>query len=220
MAYLDRADVLLRVKDRLNRPASDTAFTISATDDVLLRMMSEAQDEITKLIATYMPDIMRSVPTALTTADLGKTYTFGTDVDSANYFALGFFSVFAQRSDIPDFPLEPGVDFMIEGTTLRTPNNSTRSYPDGGPWAQFIPASNVITSSTQPTIPVLCRLAMVERTAEKAAKRIGLDPAEFQAEFDKRWLEMLGAVRTQATGKYGATIQHRPRSWWAGRRRF
>lgn len=213
MAYLDRADCILRIKDRLNRPATDTAFTISATDDVLLRMMTESQDEITKLIATYIPDAMITAPTAMTTADSGKTYTFGADVDTANYFPLGFFCVYATRSDIPDFPLEPGVDFVVEGTKIRMPNNATRTFSDGGPWAQTVNAANAITSSTEPTIPVICRLGLVEKTAAKAAVRLGLDPSEFDAAFNERWLEVLAAVRTQAMGKYGTTRRHRPSAW-------
>src|SRR5688572_23279592 len=101
MAYLDRADCVVRIKNRLNRPSSDTAFTRSVADDVILEFMTDAQDEITKAIATFIPDAMISVPTALTTADAGYTYTFGTDVDTAAVFPLGHFQVFSTRADIP-----------------------------------------------------------------------------------------------------------------------
>lgn len=221
MAYLDRADCLLRIKDRLNRPVADTAFTVSATDDVLLRMMTEAQDEITKLIATYIPDAMISAPTALVTADAGKTYTFGTDADAANYFPLGHFMVFATRADIPDFPLEPGVDFVFEGARIRIPANNTRTFADGGPWAQTVNAAvNQITGASEPSIPVITRLGLVEKTAAKAAVRLGLDPSEFDSAFNERWLEVLAAVRTQAMGKYGATLSNRSPAWWMSRRRI
>lgn len=214
MAYLDRADCILRLKDRLNRPSTDSAFTVSATDDVWLRFMTEANDELTKLIAAFVPDAMIGVPTALVTADSGKTYTFGTDVDSANVFPLGFVNIYDTRNDIPDYPLIPGVDYTLEGTRIRIPYNVTRTFSDSGPWAQFINAANAITSSTQPTIPVLFRLAMVERTAAKGARRLGLDGSEFEAEFEKRWMEGLMAVRTQANGKYGANVSRRNWSYW------
>lgn len=218
MAYLDRADIILRVKDRLNRPTTDSAFTIAATDDVWLRFMTEAQDDVTKMIATYIPDAMISVPTALVTADSGITYTFGTDTDSANYFPLGHFSVYASRSDIPDFPLEPGIDFIIEGTRLRMVNNVARTFGDGGPWAQTVNASNVITSSTQPSIPVICRMTMVEITAEKGARRLGLDSQEFKDAAGDAWAKVLTAVRSQAQGKYGAPSRYRPQWQYWGRR--
>lgn len=220
MAYLDRADCLVRAKNRLNRPATDTAFTRSATDDIWLDFMTEANDELTKLIATFIPDIMVGSPLALSTADSGKTYTFGTDIDSANVFPLGWFSIFESRESMPDYPLVPGVDYTIEGTKIRIPNNNTRTFADGGPWVQMVPAANVITSSSQPTIPVLCRLAMVERMCEKASARLGMDPSPFEQQFAERWNEVLYAVRTQVMSKYGDTMRNRGASWWANRRRI
>lgn len=218
MAYLDRADCIQRVKNRLNRPTTDSAFTRSGTDDVILEFMSEAQERVTKMIATYIPDVMVTAPTALTTADSGLTYTFGTDADTANKFPMGHFSVYAARSDIPDFPLEPGVDFVIEGTKLRMVNNNARTFGDGGPWAQTVSASNVINGSTEPTIPVICRATMVELTAEKCARRLGLDSQEFKDAAGDAWGDVLTAVRSQAQGKYGAPLSRRPRwQFWNGR---
>ena len=100
------------------------------------------------------------------------------------------------------------------------PNDNTRTFADGGPWAQFISAANVITSSSQPTIPVICRLAMVERMAEKGARRLGVDSSEFRQGFQDQWDLVLEAVRTQAMNKYGANLRDRGASWWASRRRF
>lgn len=179
--------------------------------------MTEANDEITKLIATYIPDAAISVPTALVTADGGKTYTFGVDADANAYFPLGWFNVYAERVNIPDYPLEPGIDFEVEGTRLRFPYNTGRTFADGGPWAQTINATSVaITSSTQPTIPQICRLAMVEYMAAMGAERLGLDRSAFDDEFNKRWVTVLSAVRTQAMQKYAAPLGRR--SAWNGRR--
>lgn len=217
MTYLNTADCVRRMKVGLNRPATDGAFTVTTADDVLYDALTEAQDAMTKLIATYIPDCMISDPTAMVTADSGKTYTFGTDVDSARYFPLGNFSVFATRADIPDFPLLPGVDYLVEGTKIRMPNNTTRTFADGGPWAQTINASNVIASGTEPTIPVICRLAMIEKAKSLVAPRVGLDSAAFDQDFNERWLEVLAAVRTQVVTKQGAPLSRRPmrfRSWY------
>lgn len=218
MAYLDSADIIRRAKLRLNRPASDTAFTASVADDILYDFATEEQDELTKLCATFIPDALLTAPTALTSADGGYTYTFGTDTDSANIFALGHFQVFSVRADIPDNPLVPGIDFTVEGTKIRMPNNVPRSFGDGGPWAQTVNPSNVMASGTPPTIPKILRLCLVARVASRGAKRLGLDPSDHDSDANDAWLSVLAAVKSQAMSKGGATMQDRPRSWWATRR--
>lgn len=213
MAYLDRTDLIRRLKVRLNRPATDAAFTVTSTDDAYDDALTEAQDELTKLIATYIPDVMTLAPTSLTSSDGGYLYTFGADADTANKFALGFFSVFATRADIPDNPLVPNVDFLIEGTRLRIlPVNTPRTFSDSGPYAMYVPASNVISSSSAPTIPVICRMALLEKAGEFACRRLGLDSSEFKDGFAEAWAAVLASVRTQAQGKYGAPLSRRPRA--------
>jgi hypothetical protein len=218
VAYLDSQDIIRRAKLRLNRPTVDTAFTVGGTDDVLYDFASEEQDEITKLCAIFIPDALVTAPTALTTADGGFTYTFGTDVDSAAIFALGHFSIFATRNDIPDNPLIPGIDFTIEGTKIRIPNNQARSFADGGPYAQTVNPSNVMTSSTQPTIPKILRLVLVARVAARGASRLGLDASEHNAASEASWQNVMVAVKTQMQDKGGATLQARPRSFFSRRR--
>ena len=83
MSYLDRADLIRRAKVRLGRPTSDNAFTVTTTDDVYDDCATEAQDHLIKMLGVYVPDSVWPVPTLLTTADSGYTYTFGTDTDSA-----------------------------------------------------------------------------------------------------------------------------------------
>lgn len=218
MAYLDSADIARRVNLRLNRPASDSAFTVSVTNDVIYDFATEEQDEITKLCASFIPDALVTVPTALSTADLGKTYTFGTDVDTAQIFALGHFEVFAVRADIPDNPLTPGIDYTVEGTKIRIPNNQSRTFADSGPWVQTVNPSNVMNASTQPTIPQICRLTLVARTTSRCADRLGLPTAKHDDDAEAAWLTVLAAVKTQAESKGGATLQNRARSWWMNRR--
>jgi hypothetical protein len=219
MAYLDSADIVRRAKLRLNRPATDEAFTATTADDVLYDFATEEQDEITKLLAVYVPDALWTVPTALTSSDGGYTYGFGTDTDGAAIFALGRFHVYEARTHIPDTPLVVGVDFTVEGTVLRMPHQSPRTFADSGPWAQYVAPSNVITSSTQPTIPKIARLCLVARVASRGAKRLGLDPSEHDADAEASWLQVLAAIRTQAHGKGGAPYAHRPRTYdWRFRR--
>jgi hypothetical protein len=220
MALYDSADCAQRVLTRLNRPSTDEAFTRSTTNDVLYELLTEAQDRLCKLIAVYTPDAMWTVPTALSSADAGYTYTFGTDADSASIFALGQFRIYSSREDIPDFPMQVGVDFTVEGTTLRIPNHDQRTFSDGGPWAQYVAPPNVITASTQPTIPKVARLAMIEDCAARCAKRLALDPSEYEAAFDTAWMELLAAIRTQSYGRGGLPLQQRPRGYFYRGRRY
>jgi hypothetical protein len=218
MAYLDSADIVRRALLRLGRPATDEAFTVSVANDVLYDFATEGQDRITKQLGVHVPDALWTVPTALTTADAGKTYGFGNDVDAAAIFAFGHFYVYEQRADIPDTPLTEGIDFTVEGTKLRIPNNAARTFADSGPWAQYVAPSNVIASGTQPTIPKFARLALVAEVARAGAERLGVDSSPHEAQYQKDFLDILAAIKTQSYLKGGATLFLRPRSAWPYRR--
>lgn len=217
MAYLESSDCATRVISRLNRPSSDQALTRSSTNDVLYEMMSEANDHIIKLIATYIPDAMVSAPTELVSSDSGKTYEFPDDADANAVFALGHFKLYENRESIPDYPLTPGVDYVIEGTKIRIPYNDTRTFTDGGPWLQSVAPGNVVNASTQPTCPVITRLAMIEDTCRRLAPRVGRDPQEFADNFDREWGVVLAAVRTAGYKKGGKKAPQRYPRWWYGR---
>lgn len=216
MALYDSADCVRRAKLRLNRPAVDEAFTVSATDDVWYDLATEAQDELIDRFATYNPDAMWPDPAVLSTADLGLTYTFGTDTDGANIFALGRFRVYLTAQDVPDFPLTEGVDYTIEGTKLRMPNAQPQSFADGGPYVQFVAPGNVITSATQPTVPKVARRALISLTAAKGAERLRDSSlaAEQQAHYENDWNQINAAIKTQGFGKGGPKLSYRERSWW------
>lgn len=216
MAYLDSADCLLRVKNRLNRPTSDEAFTRSSTDDIAYSAMTEANDELIKKIAVFIPDAMVTAPTLLTSADSGKTYTFGTDADAAAIFALGHFAIYENLESIPDYPLTDGVDYVIEGTKIRMPYNDTRTF-SAGPYAQSVTPGNVVNSSTQPTCPKIARLVMVEDTARRLAPLVGQDPRDFDEPYNDAWTNLLAAVRTQGVGKGGPLTTRRYPRYWSGR---
>lgn len=221
MAFLDSADIARRIKLRLNRPTTDQAFTVTTTDDAIYDFASEAQDRVTKLIATFAPDAMWVAPVALSTSDSGKTFTFGTDVDSASIFALGHYRIYATRSDIPDNPLIPGIDYTVEGTLARIPNNATQVFSDGGtPWAQWVSPSNVMTSATQPTVPKIARMCIISDGARRCADRLGEDSSKHEAQFQSDWIELLSAVKTQASFKASSysgrnrTLSTGDLHWW------
>lgn len=221
MAFLDSSDLVRRCKLRLNRPTTDQAFTVTTTDDVIYDFLGEAQDRINRLIATFVPDALWTVPTALTAGSGNKTYTFGVDLDSAAIFALGHYRLYAQRSDIPDNPLIPGDDYTVEGSLIRIPNDAARTFSDGGtPWAQFVSPSNVIASGTQPTIPRIARPCMISDAARRCAERLGEDANKHEAQFAADWIELLAAIKTQADMKRSSGGRFRTFStgdlYWGG----
>lgn len=222
MALYDAADCIRRVKVRLARPSTDNAFTVSTTDDALYDFATEAQDRINRDLAIYVPDAVWTVPTELSSSDSGYTYTFGLDTDSEAIFAFGHFKLFESLDAIPDYPLVPGVDFMVEGTStadkgtvIRIPGNVPRTFVDGGPYAQYVAPSNVITSSTQPTIPKMARNLLITDTEKRGWERLGMGGKADEAEerYQDEWVQSLAMIRTQAMHKYGKTLRQRPRRW-------
>lgn len=225
MSFLDSADIVARAKLRLARPSTDAAFTVSTTDDAWYSFASDAQRRVNTQLAIYVPDAVWTVPTELSSSDSGYTYTFGTDVDTEAIFALGHFKLYENQESIPDYPLTVGVDYTIEststadkGTVIRIPNNTSRTFTDGGPYAQYVAPSNVITSSTQPTIPKFARGAMIPEICRLARIRLGLDSQEFEVEFQREMMDVIAAIRTQGFGKYGQPLANRPRSYFRVRR--
>lgn len=224
MALWDSADLVARAKRRLARPATDAAFTESTTDDVWYGFATEAQDRVNRLLGIFVPDALWTVPTQITSSDSGKTYGFGNDVDTEAIFAFGHFKVYENRESIPDYPLIEGLDFTIEGsngadrgTVIRIPNNTTRTFTDGGPWVQYVAPSNAVASATQPTIPKFARKPMVSDMTRLGLERLGLDSSGAEADFQREWMEVLMMVRTQAFGKGGLPrAQRRSVRWWRG----
>jgi hypothetical protein len=218
VALYDSADIIRRAKLRLNRPAVDEALG----DPDYYDFATEAQDDITKDLAVFVPTALWTVPTLLTTADGGYTYGFGVDTDGAAIFALGKFRLYADKAAIPDLPLQETVDYTVEGPVVRMPNNSIRSFADGGPYTQYVAPSNVLSASVQPTVPKIARLALIAKTAAKAASRVRATDlaAEQEADYQTEWLKVVAAVRSQTFGKSGtpdpSRTGRRYRGWWRG----
>lgn len=226
MAYLDSTDLVRRGKVRLARPSTDSAFTVTTTDDAWYDFATEAQDRLNKDLAIHCPDAQWTVPTELSSSDGNYTYTFGTDVDGEAIIAMGHFSLYENKESIPDYPLTVNVDYTIEGsgtdggTVIRIPYNTTRTFTDGGPYAQYVAPSNVVTSTTQPTVPKVARPAMLDDMERRAWLRLGLDDkaADAEAKYQDSFMQIKALFVTQAHGKGGRTLTQRPNSFWRMRR--
>lgn len=187
MADFDSADILARIKADLNRPTTDEALS----DVQLYSFAGEAQKRVVALIAVHCPEAMYGAPTLMTTADSGLSYTFGTDVDSAQIFAFGSVEI---RSTPKGRVILPGSDwddtterFIFDGTKIRWPGQRTRTFTDG-PYARFITPPNVLSAAVQPTLkPIFARQLIVHDACARAARRLKQDYTIYEELFKETW---------------------------------
>ncbi len=91
----------------------------------------------------------------MTTADSGLTFTFGSDANGNLIEPFGDLQLFRQLQDVPDFPLEMGVDYLWEGPRIRMPNNlatGAQFFPNGAPYFYGIVPTVAINGTTAPTL--------------------------------------------------------------------
>ncbi|MDP9203535.1 MAG: hypothetical protein M3P26_16630, partial [Gemmatimonadota bacterium] len=108
--------------------------------------------------------------------------------------------IYTSKRQIPDEPLEPPIDFILEGTKIRIPNDRTRAFPDGAPYARFVLLPRTINATTQPTlVPKTARLAIVYGAVAAWASRpgSGADPTYWEKRRDAELAVWLLVMRTQ-----------------------
>lgn len=193
MAKYDSADLLARCRFYAHRPTSDDQMP----DPYWYNVLTEAQDDAFDDIASRAPDAFYSAPVKLTTADGGKTYTFGTDADGAQRWPVGHLELYAALNHIPYSPLMPGADYLVEGTLIRVPSNWKTTFTDG-PYARFVLKPDTIAASSEPTFPKPWRMMLVYRAVEKWASRpeSGADPRYWSSQYDAEFTRALIAIRT------------------------
>lgn len=197
MALYSSADCVLRVKKRLNRPATDEVFTYSTADDVIYDALTDAQAQLIDRLAAIVPDAVLGDPLLLTSADGGKTYTFGADVDTASVFPMGHYKLYASLSDIPYTPLIPGADYLVEGTKVRIPSDQSRTF-GAGPYAQIVTPGNVISAASEPTLLKQARPVMISMAcAALAGERLHMDPSPYLYAADREMEAVLASLRTR-----------------------
>lgn len=201
MALFDSPDLLARVKADLNRPTTDEALS----DVQLYSYLTEAQLRVVRMMAAHCPEAMYSAPTKLTTSDSGVTYSFGTDVDTAQVFGFGHVEL---RASPTGRQILPGNDwddtterFIIDGAKIRFPGQRARTFSDG-PYARFIAPPNVIAAATAPSLqPVFARSLLVYDACARAARRLKQDDSAFESQFNREWVEILHSLKTRFFGE-------------------
>lgn len=166
--------------------------TVDAVTDVQkYARLSRGQNRVIALMMGVVPDSLYpkvaygSLPT-LTTTD-NQIFTFGTDAQGYAKFPMGKGGIFASLSDIPSNPLRPGVDYLLEGTQIRIPNNNTYT---GTLYWYGIGQPPDITASVQPSLfPEASRELIVVETVRQFALEYLRSPdlsAAMRDEFDGR----------------------------------
>ena len=170
MPLFDSADLLRRVKNLARRPASDQSVTDAQWYDYL----TEAQAEVYPEIFSRFPAMGYGAPVLLTTADSGKTYTFGLDAAGDPVRPTGHAEIYPNLATIPDSPLQAGADYIWEGSQIRMPNNRTRSF-SAGPYARFVlsPTAAISAASAPVLLPKHARMLLVYKALEQWASRPG-----------------------------------------------
>ncbi len=194
-------------------------------DPDLYAFLTDAENAVKQDLAPRIPHVLNQ-QTAMTTADGGLTYTFGTDSEGNAIYPLGQVEVFAQAADVPYYPLRPYEDFIPEGDNIRMPNNAPRTFPSGGPVARFIPLTLKIDGSTNPTLlPFQLRELVVIEAARRyaiAAKQGDLAAAASQ-DYAVALQRNLTVFQTQYSTAGMAAVRTRPnargrsRRYWRGR---
>ena len=173
------------------------------------------------LLATYCPNALISVPTQMVTADLGYTYTFGTDADGNNLYPVGSVSIFRSLGDIPSWAMVEGVEFEMEGNLIRFPDNRPFSGPAPYFHGTLLPLT--LTAATAPTLkPIQARSMIISCGAIRYAEDLGnaKQLANFQTRFQSEWTRWIAVLQTQYA-RIGAIAATNPnaapgRSKWYG----
>jgi len=217
VANWDSADLLARCKRLAQRPSTDEDMA----DADWYAFLTEAQDDIVTMIATYDPSAVCNSPTALSTSDGGLTYTFPS---ASTAPPLILVELTNGKGGTPVTFGGYGTDYgemVWEGNTLRAARNVARTFADGL-YARWVTVGGTLDGSTAPTLPLQFRKLLVPAAVERYARRGGYrDPAPYAEEFQRLWsgdprkigdYGLLGTLRRRQFQQHGGSGG----VWWIG----
>jgi hypothetical protein len=196
MPLWDSAYCLEYCQDASRRPPTDAAMPAARW----YRLLTASQPEVYDDLFTRYPDYGYSAPVGpLATADGGKTYTFPVDADGDPRRPIGHAELYPNLRAIPDYPLEPGVDFIFESGLIRIPNDRTRLF-NAGPYARFVAmADRPIDAGNNPQLqPKHARELLCLKALEKWARRPGSGsrPTYWKSLYDERLQKIYAELAT------------------------
>jgi hypothetical protein len=217
----DAAWLVQRLRRELRRPQNDQALS----KDVAYEFLTEAQDDVFRMISSIAPEENYGAPVLLTSADGGRTYTFGNDADGDPIEPLGHVELYPSLTGLPMVGgawFDPNADYVFEGgNTIRFPLNKQKLFGGVGPYARFAIAPPPIDDDHEPTLkPVRARILIVHRAAAKWAAGPGKsDPARHNEEFRRAWLGVPedgipGLVASLKTRQMAQAAEPGDGNWW------
>lgn len=215
MALYDRADLVRRFRRWVKRPAVDQSIDLTAD---IYPALSDAQRRLAGMLSIHAPEANRAVKQLMTTSDSGLTYNLAASpIGPVNiYYDL--------RSAMPLVAGEAwqaGADFEWEGDAkIRMIGNVARSFPNGAPYAHYVPAPSDIDATTEPSIlPAYVRVMIPIMAAIDYVSEGGMgDPGGLLARHQALWngdpnmpgdVGILGELKL----RYGEGT-HTSRPWW------
>lgn len=218
VSYLGSADLLARCKRVAQLPAIDESMPDSTWYDLL----TEAQHEWIMKLAARFPHHFYGAPTKLTTADGGKTYTYGVGPDGSQTVPFGHVELFAMDGGRPMYSTtyeSPSYDgFLFEGAVVRMPRNKARVFANG-PWARFVTEPFPISATMQPDArlrPSHMRMLLVYEAVLRWASQGGeVDPSPYVAMLERTKVTVYEMLATQySAGGTAASSQDWWLAWW------
>ena len=192
----DSADLLQRMNAYAGRPTAD-----SISDAAKYQCLADGQNEVIMEIANVAQNSLVGAPVAMTTADGGYTWTFGTDGDGYALFPLGKAQIYPTLTAVPDYPWIPGIDYLDEGTQIRLPNN--QQWPGPLYW-RGMTSPPAISATNQPVIqPPLSRILIVIKGVRIFAEQFARNPvlaATMEARWQREWPKHATAIRRHFRG--------------------
>lgn len=166
----ESTDLLARFKLLAGIPSTN-----ATSDTTWYQYLADAQQAVVTRIASIAPKVLYGAPQALTTADGGLTYTFGTDGNGYPLFPMGRATIYPTLSSIPGGAWLPGIDYLDEGTTIRMPNNTP--YTGTLFWYGLTPVQQL--SATVPPVlsPPPLRMLIVLEGVKSYAESFVRNPA-------------------------------------------
>lgn len=208
MASYTSAECLTLFKQLAGIPASGA----SIGDADLYTRLAQAQNVVLEDAASRVPQAFYSKAAYASTPTLSTTdnqvFTFGTDANGAPLFPIGKVRLFENLQAIPDYPWIEGVDYVVEGSQIRIPNN--RTYGGTLYWRGIAPIA-AMSASVQPSItPVWARVLIVYEAVRRYAEEGGRNTAladRMLGNYDRDFARYCLVLKTQVSnGGGGARI--------------
>ncbi len=212
--YWTSSKLLTKCKQLARRPAVDAEMD----DDEWYDYLTQGQQEAYAMFGIHFPESLMGAPTKMTDSGDSKVFYFNSD---GTLYPFGQVEIRASRTKallIPGPEWDSQADYTWEGNQIRIPDNQTRSFPDGAPYARYISPPGTINGQTEPTLqPDLARVLIAHFAVRQwAIKSPGEREEERRSkEAEHEWSRIRDMLKTSLFGAGMATIPAE-QPWYRG----